>query len=237
MAGLVERLRKRIAFGRSDLATRLRKEGLTYLSLPKLARIKAEMARLAQDGVVGDFLEFGVALGGSGILIAGQARAGARNFAGFDIFGMIPPPTSDKDDDKSRQRYTVISSGKAKGLAGETYYGYVDDLYDRVCAAFARHGVPVDGAAVALVKGLFEDTWPHHPDRPIAFAHIDCDWYDPVKFCLNSVADRLSPGGAVVLDDYHDYGGCKIATEEFLTQRPDFHRVEGENLILRRGQR
>ena len=48
------------------------------------------------------------------------------------------------------------------------------------------------------------------------------------------MADRLSSGGAIALDDYHDYGGCKVATEEFLSERPDFERAEGENLILRR---
>ncbi len=63
---------------------------------------------------------------------------------------------------------------------------------------------------------------------------IDCDWYDPVKYCLNAVAEGFAPGGDIVLDEYQDYGGCKQATEEFLTGRPNFERVEGENLILRR---
>jgi O-methyltransferase len=231
---LVDLLRRRLLHPAETLAPRLRKAGLTYLSLKKLARIEAEMARLATSGVPGDFLEFGVALGGSGILIARKARQDRRGFVGFDVFAMIPPPTSDKDDEKSRERYSVISSGKAKGLAGETYYGYVDDLYTRVCASFAKYGVAVDGQDVTLVKGLFEETWPSRSRRPIAFAHIDCDWYDPVKYCLNAVAEGLSPGGAIVLDDYHDYGGCKQATEEFLAERTDFERVEGENLILRR---
>lgn len=48
------------------------------------------------------------------------------------------------------------------------------------------------------------------------------------------MAEGFAPGGDIVLDEYHDYGGCKQATEEFLTGRPDFDRVEGENLILRR---
>ena len=227
-------LRRRVLYPSGRLAATVRKEGLTYLSLTKLRRIEAEMARLDHAAVPGEFLEFGLALGGSGILIARHAQAAGRGFAGFDVFGMIPPPTSDKDDDKSRQRYAVISSGKAKGLAGETYYGYVGDLYTRVRASFAKHGVAVDDSKVALVKGLFEETWPTRPAQPIAFVHIDCDWYDPVKYCLNAVAARLSPDGAITLDDYHDYGGCKVATEEFLAERPEFERVEGENLILRR---
>jgi O-methyltransferase len=92
----------------------------------------------------------------------------------------------------------------------------------------------VDGRRVRLVKGLFEETWPQHPVERVALAHLDCDWYDPVRFCLNAVADRVAPGGVIVLDDYNDYGGCRTATDEFLAQRPDYRRDDGENLILRR---
>lgn len=223
--------------GRSDLpalARQVREEGLTYLSLPKFDRLLAETDRLRDARIPGDFVEFGLALGGSGIVLARAARRDGRGFAGYDVFGMIPPPTSDKDDDKSRQRYETIRSGGAKGLKGGEYYGYVDDLFDRVTGHFARHGVPVDGTGIRLVRGLFEDSWPRDPVERIALAHLDCDWYDPVRFCLNAVADRVSPGGAIVLDDYNDYGGCRIATDEFLLQRPDYRREDGPNVILRR---
>ena len=55
-----------------------------------------------------------------------------------------------------------------------------------------------------------------------------------MKFCLEALADRLSPGGVIVLDDYHDYGGCKTATDEFLTTYPEFALQDGPNVILRR---
>ena len=77
----------------------------------------------------------------------------------------------------------------------------------------------VDQDRVNLHKGLFQDTWPKAMKtiEQIAFAHIDCDWYEPVKFCLNAIADRIAPGGAIVMDDYNDYVGCRTATREFLT--------------------
>ena len=39
---------------------------------------------------------------------------------------------------------------------------------------------------MSLHKGLFEDTWPMVATKihQIALAHVDCDWYDPVKYCL-----------------------------------------------------
>jgi asparagine synthase (glutamine-hydrolysing) len=82
------------------------------------------------------------------------------------------------------------------------------------------------------VKGLFEDTWPSHAPKQIAFAHLDCDWYDPVKYCLDAVAERLSPGGRIVLDDYNAWGGCRTATDEFISVRSDFRFEGGANPIL-----
>jgi asparagine synthase (glutamine-hydrolysing) len=213
-------------------ANRVRKERLTYLVPQKLLRIEQALRRVRDKRVAGDFLEFGVALGGSSIVIASEARAQQRRFAGFDVFAMIPPPTSDKDDARSKERYAVIAGGNSKGIGGDQYYGYRSDLYSEVVAAFRRFGLAVDGEQVALWKGLFEDTWPQRQPRPVAFAHIDCDWYDPVKFCLDAAAAQLSPGGILMLDDYHDYGGCRIAVEEFRAARPDFTFEDGLNPAL-----
>lgn len=48
---------------------------------------------------------------------------------------MIPPP-GEGDDVRSHERYAEIKDGRSKGIGGETYYGYVDDLYARVCDSF-----------------------------------------------------------------------------------------------------
>ena len=68
----------------------------------------------------------------------------------------------------------------------------------------------------------------------MAFVHIDCDWYDPVKYCLHAIAHVLSPGGLVVIDDYHAYEGCRTAVDEFIASRSDFRFEPGPNPILRK---
>jgi len=158
-----------------------------------------------------------------------------RQFHGFDVFAQIPPPTSPKDDVKSKERYATISSGKSRGVGGDPYYGYRSDLFESVCATLAHYGRPVGDGRVFLHKGLFEETWPGFVRTQVAFAHIDCDWYDPVRFCLEAVSPRLAPGGIIVLDDYHDYGGCRTATDEFLEKHQGRFAIDdGANLILRR---
>ncbi len=218
----------------SPTARAVRRERLTYLSDEKLSHLEQTAASILRDGTQGDILEFGVALGGSAIVLADLARRDGRSFHGFDVFEMIPPPTSEKDDEKSKQRYEVIASGNSKGINGDVYYGYRENLYQEVLGSFARHGVAVDGQTVALHKGLFQDTWPRCDVKTVAFAHIDCDWYDPVKFCLESVSSRLSPGGVIVLDDFHAYGGCRVATTEFLSTHGDYIFEDAASPVLRR---
>ncbi|HYQ15452.1 MAG TPA: TylF/MycF/NovP-related O-methyltransferase, partial [Polyangiaceae bacterium] len=100
--------------------------------------------------------------------------------------------------------------------------------------AFGSYGLRVDGDQIQLHKGLFQDTLPHVPLDRVAFAHIDCDWYDPVAFCLTSIAPHLALGGILLIDDYNDYGGCRTAVDEFMAAHPDFELISGPNVILRK---
>lgn len=191
-----------------------------------------ERALREVEDVSGEYLEFGIALGGSGILIARAASRVGAPFVGFDVFGMIPPPSPKNDPEDAQKRYETISGGGAKGIDGETYYGYRQSLFDEVLNTFARFGVHVDGEMIQLRKGLFQDTVPSADIGPVAFCHIDCDWYDPVKFCLEQIGPKIALGGAIVLDDYQDWGGCTAATDEFLAANPEFEKDDGPNVIL-----
>jgi asparagine synthase (glutamine-hydrolysing) len=229
---LRRRIAERIERGRlNSVARAVLDDRLTYLSFEKLRRIDVALAQTRE--LSGDVVEFGVALGGSGIILASELPAGSR-FLGFDVFAMIPPPTSEKDDEKSKARYETIRSGQSSGIGNDQYYGYRDDLLTDVQASFARHGVPVDGRRIQLVRGLFEDSWPASAPERIALVHIDCDWYDPVRYCLAAAADRLAPGGIMVIDDYNDYGGCRTAVDEFIAARADFRLEPGANPFLRK---
>jgi O-methyltransferase len=219
--------------GLSRRARAVRRDGLTYLLPRKLARIEGCLSDVEGNGVPGDFLETGVALGGAAIVIASHL-SGDRRFHGYDVFGMIPPP-SESDPPEVHERYRSIAEGQSHGIDGSGYYGYRDHLYEDVLAAFATHGILVDDDKVQLHRGLFEDTL--HPDRPVAFAHIDCDWHDPVALSLERIHPQLSPGGWLVIDDYFAYAGAATAVDEFRAAHPELEAVETgerEHLLLRR---
>lgn len=217
----------------SKTARAVKDARLTYLSAAKLYRIERCLAEIDRARIEGDCVEFGVALGGSGILIA-KRMAPFRRFVGFDLFGTIPPP-SDLDGPESHERYRVIASGRSSGIGGDTYYGYEPDLFKKVNSSFAEFGVPADQPRVRLAKGLFQETVSFDARFQIAFAHVDCDWYDPVALCLDRLYPHLTPGGIVVLDDYNDYGGCRKAVADFLARHADVRLADPRhNAILRR---
>jgi len=196
---------------------RVRRDGLTYLQPVHLWGLVGALIDLDDRGVDGAVVETGTALGGSAILLA-TARRRPRHMLVFDAFGMIPPP-SEHDGEDVHHRYDEIVAGKSTGIAGDTYYGYRNDLLQEVTGSFERYGVPPATSSVTLVPGLFEESL--HVDEPVALVHIDCDWYDSVMVSLERIVPHVVPGGRLVIDDYWTWSGCRRAVNDFLRGRDD----------------
>ena len=196
-------------------------EKITYLPIEALNDLFDLAAEAEVEKRRGIFLEAGCALGGSAIVLA-QAKHPKRPLHVHDVFGTIPPPTA-ADGPRGKKRYRTIKSGKARGLGGTTYYGYEDDLIDKVRDTFARFDLDVESNNVKLVQGLFQDTIVG--DEPVALAHIDGDWYDSVRTCLDRIGPRLVSGGVMAIDDYHYWSGCRMAVDDFLAEHPGEYRT------------
>ncbi len=213
-----------------SIARKVRKKRLTYLSREKLKSLVHCIRQVNKEKVDGDVLEMGIALGGSGIVLA--SLMGERHFYGYDVFGQIPKPGADDGED-AHMRFSRIESGKSKGLKGDLYYGYHNDLLNEVRQNFESFGYPEDGSRINLIEGLFQDTLPSD-GAAVALAHIDCDWFDPVKLCLERIGPRISPGGFIILDDFNDYEGCRKATDAYLENAPFDIFIHEPHAVLRR---
>ena len=152
--------------------------------------------------IPGDVVECGTARGGSAALmgLALKEVGAERTLWVFDTFEGIPPPTAADPDYDIAALYT----GDFRG-----------DL-DDVAALFGRLGI-LDRAR--LVKGLFQDTLPRAEVGAIAVLHLDGDWYESVKVCLETLYDRVSRGGIIQIDDYGHWEGARKAVDEFMAER------------------
>ena len=70
-------------------------------------------------------------------------------------------------------------------------------------------------------RGWFNETFPKVNVPQVALAHIDCDFYEPTKLCLEKWYPVLSPGGFMQFDDYDSFSGCRRAVDEFLAAHPE----------------
>lgn len=189
-------------------------EHLTYCTEAQLDQILSVVARIEEIGENGDMIEVGCARGGSAILIC-AAKSPQRALRVYDMFGMIPPP-SEHDGEDMRSRYEEISDGSAVGVDGGLYYLYEADLKAVVERNFERLGFPVGEHAVTLVAGPAQVTV--EADGPISLAHIDVDWYEPVRAALERTVPKLTPNGAVIIHAYSDWSGCRKATDDYFDE-------------------
>lgn len=211
------------------LIEELKARRLTYLSRQRLSSIAEAIREVEENCIPGEILEAGCALGGSSILIA-KLKNSARKFIVYDTFEMIPSP-SENDTKEVHDRYRMIIDGKSEGIGSDLYYGYEDNLIEKIIGNFHLFSVGLTEQNVYLMKGLLQETM--HIDSRVAFAHIDVDWYDPVKTCLERVSPNLSIGGVIIVDDYFDWGGCRKAVDEFLDQHGECYEVNTSSGALK----
>lgn len=174
----------------------------TMCSYARLRGLYRGIRAVVRDGIPGDAVECGTARGGGAALLSLAVRdlGDTRRVWAFDTFEGLPLPTAnDPDYDAAVQH--------VEGCRGEI---------DQVAELMTQLGV---GDRVTLVKGLFQDTLPRADLRSIALLHLDGDWYDSVKFCLDRLYDRVSPGGVIQIDDFGHWEGARKATLDFFSQR------------------
>jgi len=67
-----------------------------------------------------------------------------------------------------------------------------------------------------IIKGWFDSTLSKiDPGENIALLRMDADWYDSTKCILDHFADRVVPGGIIIVDDYYIWEGCTLAVNEY----------------------
>ena len=174
----------------------------TMCSNARLRGLYRSVRYVVSRDIQGDLVECGSAQGGSAALMAltlSRLKLRRRLWL-FDTFEGLPAPSSQDPDFELANLFTGTCVG----------------TLDEVRGLFQSLNLADD---VEFVKGLFQETLPLAQSSRIAVLHIDGDWYESVKVCLDFLYDKVVPGGVIQFDDYGYWQGARKAVDEFLEQR------------------
>ena len=151
--------------------------------------------------IPGDYIETGVWRGGACILMRAVLKAHGvtdRCIWVADSFQGLPPPSADKypadaTDTLYRNPQLAISLEEVK--ANFDKYDFLDNQ-------------------VRFLQGWFKDTLPCAPIEQLAILRLDGDMYESTMDGLKALYHKLSPGGYVIVDDYH-LDNCRAAITDF----------------------
>lgn len=192
----------------------------TMLSEERLYSLFSLAKRICTENIPGNFVECGVAGGGSTALMAATIKRYTlqpRWLYAFDSFEGMPMPTA-------RDRCNGIPAD-ATGWGTGTCAAPEASVRE-VCAKLGVIEI------VMPVKGDFRDTLPKMRNGvgAIALLHMDGDWYESTKAILHNLYDRVVNDGFIQVDDYGHWEGCRQAVHEFEALRQikfDINPIDG----------
>jgi O-methyltransferase len=177
--------------------------GFTQVGHRRLDNIQFCIEDILARGVPGDLIETGVWRGGTAILMRALLEKHGvtdRVIWCADSFEGLPKP-----DPRFREQ--------DGGSADFSDRDYIRVSLEECQANFARFGL-LDHQ-VKFLKGWFRDTLPSAPIGRLALLRADGDLYESTMDSLVNLYHKLSPGGYVIIDDYHSWKGCRAAVDEF----------------------
>ena len=188
---------------------------LTGVQVGALQLLDIFIKSLVRDGIKGDVAEAGVWRGGASIVMAAsltEAKGKGKRVWLFDSFRGVPESQSHRDVVDEVDSWVPNRYACSKAEVKETF------------RRFGLHRKAI------FVEGPFNETL--RPEkrtkknklfpRRLSLLRVDVDSYEGTLLVLEALWDKLSPGGFVVVDDYH-LEGCRAAVHEFRARKGSVH--------------
>ena len=178
----------------------------TMIGRKRLKNVQRLVESVIDNKVPGDFIETGVWRGGACIMMRAVLKAyneKDRKVWLADSFEGLPPPNAEdypQDKDEKFHEYSELAVSLEQVKTNFDKYGLLDKQVD-------------------FIKGWFKDSLKNPPMDSLAILRLDGDLYESTIQPLESLYDKLSVGGYVIVDDYNVVEACKLAVHDFLLAR------------------
>lgn len=161
----------------------------------------------------GDIIEVGVFKGASFCRFTKYRdifhQTAEKKMIGFDIFGVFPLPTGRHIESDKEQRDSFVEIAGQESMSIEALQSFLE-----------KSG---SGENIDFVAGDVIETVPtytkENPNLQISLLHLDVDYYDTTRVCLENFYDKVVSGGLILLDDYNDFAGATDAANEFFSAK------------------
>jgi len=181
----------------------------TMLSEERLYSLFSIAKKICTLDLPGNFVECGVAAGGSSAMLAYVIKKHSRCprvCFSCDTFEGLPE-AGNKDTAHGQ-------SAESLGWGAGSCAAPLESLM-AAAKALGAHDV------IQPLKGLFSETL--GVNKPsigqISLLHADGDWYESTKDIFENLYDAVVAGGFIQVDDYGYWQGCKQAVHEFEKNR------------------
>lgn len=191
------------------------RSGQTMIGHARMRNLRHACEAAILDDIPGDFLEAGVWRGGACIFMRGILAAYGdteRRVFVADSFKGLPSPNTagyPQDADSTFHTDTLLAVSRAEVEDNFRRYGLLD-------------------SRVVFLEGWFKDTLPSAAIERLSVLRVDGDMYESTIQALESCYHKVSPGGVVIIDDFHVVEGCAKATNDFRAQ----HRISSPLLQI-----
>lgn len=200
----------------------------TLMSARNLTTLYREGQRVLKAGVKGDFVEIGVHRGGSAGMLAELIKAAPdRHLHLFDRWGDLPEPTK-RDGNRYEQYRKDRIPEKLADLRDNPPLQSTRQMIEEV--------IKFPAERLHYYAGWYNETLADYSGGPIAFASLDCDYYESVKLALEFIDRHAAPAATVVADDYGGWPGARAAVDEWLAstrRRVRIHPLRTGPAVLR----
>ena len=112
----------------------------------------------------------------------------------------------------SGRTINLISRSTTNKVYGfDSFFGLPEDWGNhQPKGSYDKQGIlPTVNQNVELVVGLFQETLDDflskHPNKNIAYLHLDADLYSSTKFVLDKLSDRIVSGTVISFDEIYNY--------------------------------